>query len=173
MVVFKKIFFISLALVIVFLPVFVFGVEGEEVKGGLVPCGTQVNEKGEVTNPCTLCDIFVLIKKIMDFAALIAIPLAVGFMAYGGIRMAAAGGSTESLEKGRKALTSALIGIFLVFGAWLIIDLIMGNLLKKGGVFWPWNEFPKCEQARGQADAVASLPSGIISGASLIFDKNL
>ena len=130
-------------------------------QAALVPCGN----KGQPD--CTLCDLFVLIKKIMDFATLIAIPLAVGFMAYGGIRMAAAGGSEEGLKKGKGAITNALIGIFLVFGAWLIIDLILGNLLAPG--FLPWSKFPQCQQAlsAGRQGQSSQTSSGIISGASL------
>jgi hypothetical protein len=118
-------------------------------QAGLVPCGTETDADGKITNPCDLCHIFELIHNIIKWMALISIPLAVGVIAYGGIMLAAAGGSEANLEKGKKAISSAIIGLFLVFGAWLIINLILGSLLQKD-LYLPWNEFPKCANRQQQ-----------------------
>lgn len=99
----------------------------------LIPCGGE-------NRPCTLSCFFVLVDNIINFLLFnIAIPLTATALMVAGIHFVA-GGSEQAITKGRAIFKFTMIGIFLAFGAWLIIDLILGNLLQSG--YLPWNEFP-------------------------------
>lgn len=91
-----------------------------ETGTGLIPCeGID----------CNICDIFTLIDNVKDFLVFdIASPLAGIMFAYGGILLLTSGGNEKNKTKGTKAVTSAIIGIFLVFAAWLIVNTVLGAL---------------------------------------------
>lgn len=120
---------------------------------GIVPCG------GKYQDPCTPCHIFLLVQNLLNFVwKWIAIPLATLMLVYGGFLMIVPGiggeKSATALTKGKKVITNALVGILIVFFAWLVIDTIIkmlvdpttigsgrtAELLKGLG---PWNEI-KC-----------------------------
>ena len=61
---------------------------------------------------------------------MIAIPLGVLFVAYGGFVIMTAGGSEEKVKKGKQVITAAVIGIAIAFGSWLIIFTV--NQILKG-----------------------------------------
>lgn len=128
-----RIFFSVLIWILILSPFFVFA-QGS----GLVPCGTST------TDPCRICHFFVLLDNIIGWLVKVIIPIAGGFLLYGGILMISAGGSEEKIARGKKAITNALIGIFITLGAWLIIDFILGNLLDPDKIYFNWNEFPGC-----------------------------
>ncbi len=103
----------------------------------LVPCG------GPGQSDCTICSLFTGIHNIVNFLTFdIATPLAVVILIYGGVMLLTSRGSEEKLKKGKTALGAAVWGLLIVFAAWLIIDTILGNLVKSG--YLPWNEFPGC-----------------------------
>ena len=99
----------------------------------LVPCeNTLETDKttGEstVTNPCSVCSIFTLSQRILNFIYWdISAPIAAlmlmwaGFLLVGG----AVNGNTGSYEKGKKIMKNTFIGIAIVFCAWLAIDTII------------------------------------------------
>ena len=112
---------------------------------GLVPCG------GPGENPCTLCHLFQLISNIIHFILKsLLLPLAIlGFLA-GGIMILFAGGSESQLEKGKSVLWSTVIGIFIAFAAWLIVNTIIQSIANpdfKGAndIKWAWEKFPGCQ----------------------------
>ncbi|MFC1756891.1 TrbC/VirB2 family protein [Patescibacteria group bacterium] len=102
----------------------------------IVPCG-------RVGQPmCNLCDLATLANNIVQFITLNLIaPLGTIVIIVAGIMMLTAGGNPAQIEKGKKALNLALVGILIAFSAYLIVDLIMGNLLTTGYIPF-WNDFP-------------------------------
>lgn len=99
----------------------------------LVPCGGA-------DKPCTLSCFFVMINNILKFITFnIATPLAAAAIMVSGI-MLTFGGSEKAISRGREILKATLFGLFFVFSAWLIVDLVLRGLLK--GSFLPWNRFP-------------------------------
>ena len=122
-------------------------------QGGLVPCG------GPAQDPCTPCFIFLLVQNLLNFVwKWIAIPLATLMLVYGGFLMIIPGiggeKSAAALTKGKKVITNALVGIVIVFFAWLLIDTIIklladptnigsGKTAEILKVLGPWNEI-KC-----------------------------
>ncbi|MEK7452702.1 MAG: hypothetical protein AAB614_00540 [Patescibacteria group bacterium] len=103
----KLIIFFSLSTLI--LPLVVFA--------ALVPCGTTPS------NPCTICHLYILVQGIINFLMWdIAPTLGVLVIAWGGFKILTAGGNPAGKQAGYKAITSAMIGLLIVFSAWIIIN---------------------------------------------------
>jgi len=72
---------------------------------------------------CSICDIMTVISKAFKILRNdIALPVAIIFGIIGGIIIIFSSGSPEKVKSGKKYITSALIGILIVFGASLIIN---------------------------------------------------
>lgn len=115
----KKIF------LIIFLVFFLFLVFGQVRAAGLVPCG----EKG---NPCQLCHIFVMFDNIIDFLLVpcqfnhyipIVFTIALIMIVVGGLMYFFSGASPAMLETAKKILTSVVLGLLIIYSAWLIVNL--------------------------------------------------
>ena len=112
----------------------------------LVPCGTEFV-------PCTPCHLYMLADRIIDFILKgLALPiLALAFL-IGGVVWLTSSGNPAQIEKGKKILTSSVIGIFIAFGGWLIVDTIIVTLgtkteFKVGEnitIGWAWNTIDEC-----------------------------
>ncbi len=101
---------------------------------GLVPCGksearTDLGESELVTMPCQFCHIFVMIDGIVDFFLFKLIPpIAVLMLIIGGIMFIFGGGSPTMVSRGKAILTSVVIGLVIIFAAWLIINVLFTAL---------------------------------------------
>jgi len=73
-----------------------------------------------------------LLKNIINYLTIIVIPLAIGVTIWGGIVMMTAGGSEERARKGKSIIKTAIIGIAIALGAWLIINSIFLALTGTG-----------------------------------------
>ncbi|KKR89201.1 MAG: hypothetical protein UU85_C0004G0041 [Candidatus Wolfebacteria bacterium GW2011_GWA2_42_10] len=109
---------------------FVFSVMAVQA-AGLVPCG------GAGEPACNFCHLKTLAENVINFALYnIAIPVTVIFIVYGGFVILTAGESAERAAQGRKIIQSAIIGVLIAVGAWLIIREVIEIL--GGGSFKPW-----------------------------------
>lgn len=94
--------------------------------GGLVPCGRTCNDPDTSEcecEPCTLCHFFLMIKKIIDFLLFkIVPPLAALMIAIGGGMYVIARGKPEMLTHAKQLFGSVIIGLLIIYGAWLIIN---------------------------------------------------
>ncbi len=54
--------------------------------------------------------------------------LALLFFIYGGIMFMLAGGKSEMIDKGKKIITNAVIGVAIVLGAWIIVNFSIAAL---------------------------------------------
>ena len=105
--------------------------------GDIIPC------EG---NECGVCDIFKLISNIIKFAAFtIAAPLAGIIMAYGGFKLITAGGNESDRSKGTNAIWAAVWGILITFGAYVIVNAIIGGLAGNS-ISESWYQFPGCAE---------------------------
>jgi hypothetical protein len=97
--------------------------------GGIVPCGRERDDATtpEFENcPCRLCDLFVLVDRIIKFALFkIVVPLAVLMIVIGGIMFLTAGGNPERISSAKKLMTNVAIGILIIFAAWIIVNTIL------------------------------------------------
>lgn len=139
------IFTTILSAVLLVIPIFVFAAETGAFH--LVICGTIV-ENNVVMNPCTICDLFVGINTIIRFITLyLATPLCIIAFLVGGFWILVSGDSPDKRTKGKDAITYALLGMLFIFGAYLVINLILGNLIDENYKWTDagnWGAFPSC-----------------------------
>ena len=90
--------------------------------GGLVPCGTTCC-------PCTLCDFFVMLDGIIDFLLIkIVPPLAALMIAIGGGMYIVSQGNPEMLGRAKKLFTSVVIGLLIIYSAYVIIGMFLWGI---------------------------------------------
>jgi hypothetical protein len=121
-----------------------------ELRGGLVPCGKNCDDpctKSCECCPCTLCHLFVLFKKIVDFLTLnIIFPLAVLMIVVGGVMFLTVGGDPGRIGSAKKILTATVIGLVIILAAWLIVDTVITFLTPANSPFQSWEtiDCPVC-----------------------------
>ncbi|MCR4323321.1 MAG: hypothetical protein NUV61_04520 [Candidatus Azambacteria bacterium] len=142
----KKIIILSVAIAIIPLITLAWSI-GEP----LVSCGLSSQDivgTSKIEGMCTLCDIFVLGQNITDFLTkAIAPALAVLAFALAGFKILTSGGSPGARQEGIKIIRNTIIGLLIVFGAWIVINELLiffagtgGTVAKIGGVPLPWNK---------------------------------
>lgn len=93
---------------------------------------------------CGVCDVFKLISNVVGFAAFkLASPLAAVILVYGGFKLITSGGNASEKEKGMNAIWAAVWGIVITFGAWVIVNAIIGGLAGSS-ISQSWYRFPGC-----------------------------
>ena len=103
----------------------------------LVPCNGP---------DCQACSFVKLGQNILDFLVMISVFIAGLVFAWGGLMMATSGGDTGKVTKAKEMFTNAIIGLFILLAAWLVIDTVMKVLYKQPTTpvgFGPWNNV-KC-----------------------------
>ena len=113
----------------------------------IVPAECSITSGANVAQTCTICHIGVLVinfTKILMFA--VALPAVALLVAISGIMILTAGGSEQRLTRGKDILTKTIVGIIIVFLAWLAVDTVI-KVLTLGasqftGTFGPWYELP-------------------------------
>lgn len=105
---------------------------------GLVPCGPGTGKE-----TCTLCDLFVMIARIIDFVwfkiipALAAVMIAVaGFMYI--IAYIGPGGGPGMLGKAKDILKAVFFGLLIAYGSWIIVDLFLWAIGAKEKFLSSW-----------------------------------
>jgi len=87
-------------------------------EGPIVPCGGD--------NPCQFCHIFVLIANIVNYVLTCLVPIVAGLMIIiGGLYLLAAGASPETLGKAKSVITAAVIGLVIIFLAWVFLNTLL------------------------------------------------
>lgn len=95
---------------------------------GIIPCG------GIGQSACTLCDLFRLGNNIVSFFLfptesnnyIPVVALIAGlFIVIGGFYLFIGGAQPEYQRKGKTVLYSVVIGLFIVYTAWVIIESIL------------------------------------------------
>ncbi|BCX15879.1 MAG: hypothetical protein KatS3mg098_108 [Candidatus Parcubacteria bacterium] len=89
---------------------------------GLVPCGYN----GVY---CTFPHFWVMVDRIIQFALFyIALPVGVIWIIVGGFLMMTSAGNESRFSKGKDYIRSVIIALLIAFGAWLIVDTLVGFL---------------------------------------------
>jgi len=113
----KRVFpiiFLSLLL----LPFFITSVQAQSQ--GLVPCDMIG------PNACTFCDFFVMLDRWIDRLLFMVVPpLAALMIAIGGGMYIISQGNPEMLGRAKKLFTAVVIGLFIIYGSFLIIGLFL------------------------------------------------
>ena len=97
----------------------------------IVPGGNVSQE----TLPCnfTLDEIVLTGIKMSNFIFGITGSLMLLFIAYGGYQLFTSMGNPEGIQAGRKTLTSAFIGVILIFAATILVRFAAGLILPHAG----------------------------------------
>lgn len=69
---------------------------------------------------CTICDFLSLIDNVVKFITVLAPLLVVIFIIWGAFLIITAAGNTSRMVKGRQVIVTAVVGMLIVLGAWLI-----------------------------------------------------
>ena len=110
----KKIFLIT------FLTLLFSSLIPVQTQAGLVPCEGP---------DCQLCHLFVMLDNIVDFLFIKLIPpLAALILVIGGGIFIFAGGNPASITQGKSIMTSVLIGLVIIYAAWLIVGLFLNTI---------------------------------------------
>ena len=116
----KKIILVFLLLALVFLPGLSFAKEET-----IVQCGNG-NPSDPGFRPCGIGDFFGMLVRIFNFIVKwIASPLAIIMLTIGAVMLMASAGNPGLAGLGKKTMGAAIIGLILVWGAYLIIDFIL------------------------------------------------
>lgn len=83
----------------------------------------------------SLCDLVHLFQHLIWFGiTLVVLALAPAFIAFGGIMMMISIGSPEKLGSSKRIVTSAIVGLLIALGAFIIVNTFMTFLVP--GVNW-------------------------------------
>ncbi len=111
----------------IFTPVYLFLSSGTSVFAASVnPC-----EEGTATGiAAALCKLNVdnfggLVSGLINAAFVIAVIVALGYLIYGGIRWIMSQGDKTKVENARNHVIAAVIGLVIVFMAYLIISVVL------------------------------------------------
>lgn len=98
---------------------------------GLVPCG------GPGQPACTWNHLLQLVRNVINFLLfIIAIPLAVLLVAWGGVLILVSGTNPSNVNKGRTIIYQTLISLAIAFLAWLIVNTLIGVITGTFGQRW-------------------------------------
>ncbi|MEK7482656.1 MAG: hypothetical protein AAB620_02615 [Patescibacteria group bacterium] len=106
----------------VFLIVFSLLLPAISLAAGLVPCGNP----GDAHTTCTFCDIFALLKGLVDFVIITLVPIsAVLLLTAGGAMFIFSGGNPGLTTKGRSIMTAVVWGLVIIYCAWLLVNTFL------------------------------------------------
>jgi len=108
---------------------------------GLVPCGGSprccaFNEtlsprcvvanptKSNCEDPCALCHFFELFQRILNYVLALVFIISVVIFVYAGFLFFTAGGNPNAVKESMKIITSAGIGLAIMFSAWLLTNVV-------------------------------------------------
>ncbi|MEA1929692.1 MAG: pilin [Patescibacteria group bacterium] len=89
---------------------------------GIVPC----------KDGCGFADLIQLIKNLLGWFVMIAVPVATMMIVYAGALLVTAPTDTGKRVKAKSVFKVAVIGLVAVLAAWLIVDTILNELTGTG-----------------------------------------
>ncbi|MBU4369050.1 hypothetical protein KJ575_05075 [Patescibacteria group bacterium] len=101
------------------------------VLGGLIPCGRLDNNLAtpwDDTAPCNLCFGFLMLQNIINWLTQIAVAIAVFILVIAGLFYVFSSGDPGKIELAKSVISYALMGLALIFIAWLLINIIIAAL---------------------------------------------
>lgn len=113
----------------------------------LVPCGLgPANEAG--FQACTVCDLFVLLQKVLNFLVITASSLATLAVVYIAFLFLFSGGSSTKITEAKGKLWLVLWGIFWIFGSWLVLNTIINAVADQSKFPWKFWYQVDCQVSR-------------------------
>ncbi len=155
------------------LPVFVvgillaFGTPGVASAAGIgvFQSGFTIVPKECSACPCGEAGVLQAIQNLMNLGISLGIVFLVAFLVWVGFLFVSSGANAEARGHAKHMLLNAVIGMFIVLSAWLIVDFVIKTLAGGDTQFGPWNailqfEGDTCIQKKNLS-AIQGLP-GVI-----------
>jgi hypothetical protein len=155
-----KYLFLGLVIIVLIFPLQVYAQERGFLGGPIVPCG------GAEQGPCTLCDIFVLGRNIINFIFELILVIAPIFIVFGGGIVLLSAGTPARIELGKRMILSTVIGVVIALVSWTVLNMLFNNFVNPAAAPWPWYE-PQCRGGGAMFDnlaPVASVRGGLALG---------
>lgn len=123
-------FALALAVILFALPFFALAQSGGLTLFGVnLNCDPSLPPDDSMGNGCGLQEVIIFMNGILKFLLNTVIgPVAVLMLVMGGYYFLTAAGSTERIEKGKKIITVALIGVVIAAVAGIIVGILSGIL---------------------------------------------
>lgn len=90
------------------------------------PCAKAQNQPG--AGDCTLEHFIILGVEISKWILAICGSLALLAFVVGGIMLLTSAGNPQMVEKGKAAITAAVIGLVIIFTSWLVVKFVVQGL---------------------------------------------
>jgi hypothetical protein len=121
------------------------GLSGVAYANGIVPCGDD--------EPCTVCHLFELISNIANFIASRFAPIVGALLfVYGGIMMIISVGNPGKFQAATKIFWNTIIGLAIIYGAWLIVNSLMKTLAGESDISNKWYDV-ECSSGGSDSDS--------------------
>lgn len=99
---------------------------------------------GGPTEPCGLCDLLVVGLNIIDILTQASLLIVGIVVIWGAFLMITSAGNESKYKEGKKKITSAIIGLVIVLGAWIIVNTVFMAIASIAGASEiSWNSI-KC-----------------------------
>src|SRR3989344_3083290 len=149
---FGKKLLLILILVLLLIPSFAFAID---VPGWpIVPCGVNAQPKDsagnelpktgpdayDYTKACTRCDLFKLLKNLIDFTVYTLMPaVAILLFVWAGFLILMGGANPNLVAQGRQIFSTTFFGILIMLSAWMITNTLIksiGSNYDKANTWW-------------------------------------
>src|SRR3989338_9974763 len=80
------------------------------------------------TGDCTVCNMMQVGVRIVQIILSLSGAAVLVMLIYGGVRWMTAAGNTKGIDAGKAALRNAAIGLVIIVGAWMLINLTIGAI---------------------------------------------
>jgi|GEM_PF-6914193 len=98
---------------------------------GIVPCGRSFGTAEEMA-PCTLCHLIIGIQRLFTYGLSIIIIVSLAAFFIAGIMYMVSTGDQGMMEAAKKFMISSMVGLAIVAGAWLIVNVGLWVLSVRG-----------------------------------------
>ena len=108
--------------------------------GPIVTCNGALagTTKDNSLPACTICDIAQTAQNVLNTGIFVAVFLSAILFAWAGVKYLTSAVNQGGLNEAKSLFLNVLIGLFIILGAWLVIDTLMKTLTN--GQFGPWNK---------------------------------
>ncbi len=96
--------------------------------GHIVPCGRNTNDPGTDENEtaeCTLCHLFLMLKRVFDLVLSLLIIVAILFITIGGVIYIVSTGNSNLTGIAKNIIKKTLIGFALMMAGWLMVYTLL------------------------------------------------
>lgn len=93
----------------------------------------DLDDKCEISGQCTPCDVVQVIVNIADMIVGYSALAALVMIIFGGAIMLTAWGNENRLAMGKKAVVAAVVGMFIIFVSWTVVNIIIVNTVGGSG----------------------------------------